>query len=278
MPSLTDLLQQGSTNLWLFIPTAVALGALHGLEPGHSKTMMAAFIVAIRGTVGQAILLGLSATISHTLIVWIIALGGLAAGQQLDIETSEPWFQLASAGVMAAIALWMAWTTWRQHRPIHHHGHHHDHAHHHEGHEHTHTHDAALAGITANAADEHMLEHANDIQRRFANRHVTTGQIVTFGLTGGLIPCPAAVTVLVLCLQLKRIALGATLVAGFSIGLALTMVTVGVGAALGMRHLGQRWSGIETLASRAPYVSSLLILTIAGYIGFSAWTALRAPH
>ncbi|XLM23131.1 nickel/cobalt efflux protein RcnA, partial [Chromobacterium piscinae] len=36
------MLQQG--NAWLFIPSAIALGALHGLEPGHSKTMMAAFI------------------------------------------------------------------------------------------------------------------------------------------------------------------------------------------------------------------------------------------
>jgi len=52
-------LQNGSGNLWFFIPTAILLGALHGLEPGHSKTLMAAFIVAIRGTIGQAVLLGL---------------------------------------------------------------------------------------------------------------------------------------------------------------------------------------------------------------------------
>jgi nickel/cobalt exporter len=56
---------------------------------------------------------------------------------------------------------------------------------------------------------------------------VTTGQVVLFGLTGGLIPCPASITILLLCLQLKRIALGATLVLCFSIGLALTMVVSG---------------------------------------------------
>src|ERR1700741_4506704 len=76
MPSLADLLQQGTTHAWLFVPTAILLGALHGLEPGHSKTMMAAFIIAVRGTVGQAVLLGLCATISHTAVVWVIALGG----------------------------------------------------------------------------------------------------------------------------------------------------------------------------------------------------------
>ena len=77
MPDLAALIREGSTNLWLFVPSAVVLGALHGLEPGHSKTMMAAFIVAIRGTVGQAVLLGLSATVSHTAIVWVVALVAL---------------------------------------------------------------------------------------------------------------------------------------------------------------------------------------------------------
>src|SRR5471030_2068775 len=107
MPNLSDLIQHGSANLWLFIPSALVLGALHGLEPGHSKTMMAAFIVAIRGTVWQAILLGLSATLSHTAIVWVVALGGLYFGRNLNIETSEPYFQLASAAIILAIAVWM---------------------------------------------------------------------------------------------------------------------------------------------------------------------------
>ena len=59
MNDLSSLLQQGGASAWLFLPSAVALGALHGLEPGHSKTVMAAFIIAVRGTVAQAALLGL---------------------------------------------------------------------------------------------------------------------------------------------------------------------------------------------------------------------------
>ncbi len=58
--------------------------------------------------------------------------------------------------------------------------------------------------------------HANDIRKRFTNREVTTGQIIVFGLTGGLIPCPAAITVLLLCLQVKEVALGGMLVLCFS--------------------------------------------------------------
>jgi High-affinity nickel-transport protein len=62
MTDLAPILQQSAAHAWLFVPSAILLGALHGLEPGHSKTMMAAFIIAIRGTVLQATLLGLSAT------------------------------------------------------------------------------------------------------------------------------------------------------------------------------------------------------------------------
>ena len=127
MADLSQLLQQSSAHAWLFIPSAILLGALHGLEPGHSKTMMAAFIIAIRGTVVQAVLLGLSATISHTAIVWIVALAGLHFGQQWSGERSEAWLQLVSAAIIFGIAGWMVWRTWRDQNHDHDHDHHHHH-------------------------------------------------------------------------------------------------------------------------------------------------------
>ncbi len=279
MPDIAHLLRQGSVNLWLFIPSAILLGALHGLEPGHSKTMMAAFIVAIRGSVGQAVLLGLSATLSHTAIVWAIALGGLYFGARLNLQTSEPYFQLASALIIFAVASWMIWRTWREQRQEaaeadhHHHDHHHDHHHADDDDDHDHDHgglDVAAPGFQ----DAHQRAHAQDIRRRFADRKVTTGQIIIFGLTGGLIPCPASITVLLLCLQLKQVAMGAVLVLCFSIGLAATMVSVGVVAALGMRHMEKRWSdGFATLARRAPYASAALITVVGAAL---TWQALGA--
>ena len=125
MAALFQLLQQSSAHPWLFVPSAILLGALHGLEPGHSKTMMAAFIVAIRGTVLQAVLLGLSATISHTAVVWAIALAGLYFGQELSGERSEAYLQLASAVIIVGIAAWMIWRTWREQNEEHDHQHHH---------------------------------------------------------------------------------------------------------------------------------------------------------
>lgn len=379
MTSFADLIQQGTANAWLFIPSAILLGALHGLEPGHSKTMMAAFIVAIRGTVWQAVLLGLAATVSHTAVVWAVAIGGMYLGRNLDAETSEPYFQIASSVLIVAIAVWMLWRTWQDQRQArlegHEHGHAHDHDHHdgdvrridtghgivaievfeqgvppkwrvrsERGHRwsadevtieterpdgrrqvftfadfggylqsveeipqprefmarvrlahggHVHDYDLAFVELTQGSdriheevrgldvatggfQDAHQLAHANDIRRRFADRNVTTWQIVLFGLTGGLIPCPAAITVLLLCLQLKAIALGAALVLCFSIGLALTLVIVGAAAALSVRHAQQRWSWFGSFARRAPYASSLLIIAIGVYVGIQGWSALHA--
>ena len=120
--------------------------------------------------------------------------------------------------------------------------------------------------------------HAEQIQSRFAGREVTTGQIIMFGLTGGLIPCPASITVLLLCLQLKKIALGATLVLGFSIGLALTMVASGVVAALSIKHLSKHVSSgrFSELAAKAPYFSGVLILLVGLYVGYQGLHALTA--
>ncbi|WP_179403429.1 nickel/cobalt efflux transporter [Burkholderia guangdongensis] len=394
MTDFSSLLQQGASNAWLFVPSAILLGALHGLEPGHSKTMMAAFIVAIRGTVTQAVLLGLSATLSHTAVVWLVALAGMYLGRNWNMETSEPYFQIASAVMIVAIALWMMWRTARQrghahddHRHEHGHHHHHDHAHDH-GHDHDHAHGHAHAhdetrhidtshgavelsifedGVPprfrlrrasrdghawsadqvrvrtervggamqtfafvardgflesvdeipephsfvarlslghgdhshdydvvfaedahAHAAlrasgleldvdgfqDAHERAHADDIRRRFADREVTTAQIVMFGLTGGLVPCPASITVLLLCLQLKRFALGATLVLCFSIGLALTMVASGTLAALSVKHVSKRWSGFGDFARKAPYVSGVVILLVGIFVGYQGYSAL----
>ena len=95
-----------------------------------------------------------------------------------------------------------------------------------------------------------------------------------FGLTGGLIPCPAAVTVLLLCLQLREVALGATLVLCFSIGLAITLVAVGVVASLGTRHVAHRSPWFSALADRAPYLSSVLIIAVGIYMGVQGWMGI----
>ncbi|MQY50809.1 nickel/cobalt efflux transporter RcnA [Rhodocyclus tenuis] len=270
MTEFSTLLQQG--NAWLFLPSAILLGALHGLEPGHSKGIMAAFIVAVGGTVGQAVLLGLSATLSHTAVVWLIAMAGLYFGSGWNVETSEPYLQVASSVLIVGVALWMLWRTWRQQSGAHGHTHDHDHSH-------VHSHGVATAPHAHSEAedgDAHARAHAREIRERFANRQVSNGEIVIFGLTGGLIPCPASITILLLCLQLKKIALGATLVLGFSVGLAVTMVAAGVLAAMGAKQVARRWSGFGQFSRYAPYFSGVLIIVIGVVMGQQGVSALLA--
>ncbi len=273
MPPIAELIQQGATNLWVFIPTAIFLGALHGLEPGHSKTMMASFIIAVKGTVGQAALLGLCAALSHSLIVWGLAAAALAFGNELIAEQAEPYFMLLSAVVVMGVAFWMFARTRREvmAAQAHQHGAHDDHAHGHHHHHHDDHHHAHVAGLEGDDAyqDAHERAHAEDIKRRFVGQKVTTGQIAMFGLTGGLVPCPASVTILMICLHLKRFTLGAAMVASFSLGLAISLVSVGVIAAWGARHVGERlgsgrWSD---LARKLPYFSSGLMALVGALMG-----------
>ncbi|HBU3729201.1 TPA: nickel resistance nickel efflux protein NirC [Klebsiella pneumoniae] len=330
----------------------------------------------MRGTVKQAVLLGLAATISHTSVVWLIAFGGMYISQKFTAESAEPWFQLISAVIILGTAAWMFWRTWRgeklwkmEQEEEHSHGHHdHDETRiidtghgsvelsifeegqpphwrlrslsgkkweardislvtnrgpgtfsqvfdfvekdgfmesalaipephsfdvrlslGHRGHvhdydvefrEHEHDHDhSSLEGLDVNSReyqDAHEKAHANDIKKRFANRSVTTGQIILFGLTGGLIPCPAAITVLLLCIQVKEFTLGAALVLCFSIGLAITLVSVGAAAAFSVRQATKRWSGLDTLARRAPYFSSVLIALVGIYMGYHGWIGVTS--
>ncbi len=368
MNEFTTLLQQG--NAWIFIPSAILLGTLHGLEPGHSKTMMAAFIIAIKGTVRQAVMLGLAATISHTAIVWLIAFSGMYISNKFTAESTEPWLQLVSAVIIISTAFWMFWRCWKDERKWREGMHEHEGQHQHEEtrqidtghgmvelaifedrqaphwrlhtlsgrkwqarevslvthrgvgtlsqifdfvdhgdylesklsipephhfnvhlslghrghvhdydvtfHEHEHNH-AALENLDINAKeyqDAHELAHANEIKRRFSRKEITNWQVLLFGLTGGLIPCPAAITVLLICIQLKALTLGAMLVVCFSIGLALTLVTVGVGAAISVRQVTKRWSGFNAVAKKAPYFSSALIALVGIYMGVHGYLGI----
>jgi nickel/cobalt exporter len=140
--------------------------------------------------------------------------------------------------------------------------------------EHAHSHEHMNLG---DEDDAHARAHADDIRRRFTGS-ATTGQIVMFGLTGGLIPCPAAITVLLLCIQLRQLSLGLVLVVCFGIGLAITMVTAGVLAALSVKHVASRWSGFSTFARRAPYASAVLIVLVGLYTGWLGWDGIQRSH
>ncbi|UVF17905.1 nickel/cobalt efflux transporter [Microvirga terrae] len=261
MPDIAQLIQAGVANPWLYLPAAILLGALHALEPGHSKSMMAAFIVAVRGTPAQATLLGISAAIGHTIVVWALALLGLYLGDKLILDRAEPWLVLLSGLLIMALSFRIFWML----RAAHHH-HHHSHSHDH-GHNHGHGHSHPAHHDEDGHLDAHAAAHAREVRERFGgNRHVTNFDIAWFGFTGGLLPCPAAIAVLLICLQVRAFTLGIGMVAAFSVGLAITLVTVGIVAAWGTHALRTRWSGLEEWGERLPYISAGLVFVIGSTI------------
>lgn len=268
MTDIAAIIQAGAANPWLYLPLAVVLGALHALEPGHSKSMMAAFIVAVEGTPAQAALLGVSAAVGHTIVVWIIAVIGLALGDRLILQTAEPWLMLLSGLLIMGLAV-RVFRLLQDGGGHHHHGEqHHDHAPghdpHHDGHHHFDRGRSRNPHIGAHAA-----AHEREIKARFSavgngvRRRVTAFDIAWFGFTGGLLPCPAAIAVLLVCLQLKHFTLGIGMVAAFSVGLAVTLVGVGVAAAWGARAARARFSvAFEAWSHQLPYLSAGLILAV----------------
>jgi nickel/cobalt transporter (NicO) family protein len=237
MPDLSQIIHVGATHAWFYLPVAVILGALHALEPGHAKSLMAAYIVSIRGTPGQAAMLGLSAAVGHTIIVWALAIAALLLGQNMIAEQAEPWLTLLSGVLVTLLALRMLLRLRvgsrdhkHQHNDHHHHGHSHDHGH-------------------------------AERQRR-AKNGASSADIVWFGLSGGLLPCPAAIAVLLVCIQLKQFALGIAMVAAFSVGLALTLVGIGMAASLASKKASTAWPWLDRIAQRLPHLSAGIVLIL----------------
>lgn len=263
MPDIASIIANGASNPWLYLPAAVLLGALHAMEPGHSKSLMAGFLVAIRGNTGQAVLLGVSAAIGHTLVVWALVIAALWLGNDLIEKQAYPWLVLLSGLMILVIAARLIWTM-SGHARHHHHHHAHDH-HHHDGHNHPH-HD-----------DDHGHRHETpeELAARYGGRQVRNWEVIWFGFTGGLLPCPSAIAVLLVALKLNAVALGIAMVGAFSFGLAATLVSVGLIAVWGLRK-ASGLSGFDRWTRWLPRVS-VAIVTLLG-IGVTVHGLMLVSH
>ena len=269
MPDIAAIIQSGAANAWLLLPVAIVLGALHALEPGHAKSMMAAFIIAIHGTVGQAVLLALSATVGHTIVVWVLAILAWQMQDTALLEKAEPWLLLVGGLLIVTLALRIL----SRLRPAA--GHSHDHSHQHaHGHDHHHEPERSHAHEDMDE-DAHAAVHAAELKRQLAKGPVTDADVAWFGFSGGLAPCPAAFAVLLACFHQKAYALGVVLVAAFSVGLALMLVAIGVLAAWGAKALAARQTVLDRFARWAPYASAAIVLAIGLVVTAQGLAALK---
>ena len=208
--AFADLVAQSEPGLGLLalaLLTAAVLGAFHALEPGHGKTVVAAYLVGSRGTARHALILGLVVTASHTAGVYL--LGGVTfyASRHVVPEKLYPWLSLASGLTIAVLGLALFLRRFGGAGDNHHHDHHHHgphaHAHSHEGGDHHHDHD-------------------------HAHQPISLRTLVALVVSGGVIPCPAALVVLLTALSLHRVGFGLVLIVAFSVGLAAVLVAIGI--------------------------------------------------
>ncbi|NUM56038.1 MAG: hypothetical protein HUU46_20555 [Candidatus Hydrogenedentes bacterium] len=328
----------------VYFPTAIVLGALHALEPGHAKTLTAAYLIGIKGTKRDALLLGLSVAATHSVVVIALAAGALYLGREAFADSAMYWLQISSGVIVVGLGAWLLWRRWPRHAP-HEHGHHHHHApdpvHVHgklvhgtleiidtpEGErmrltldesypdvsyrveiqrdgnrievlplctpdgnsvllsdaapEEPHEFSAALIATRGDdretvsfgmqepihdhdhshmTDDEHARAHAATLPD-YAKRgdRPTVVQLLSFGAAGGMIPCPASVTVMLLALSVGKAGMGMLTVLGFSFGLAVTLVGVGLTVVLGIRAVG-RTHRFEWVSQSAPALSAAVVM------------------
>jgi len=195
-------------------------GMAHALSPGHGKTIVAAYLVGRRGTPWHAAALGGIVTATHTIGVFALGLITLALSQFIVPETLYPWLNLVSGVMVVAIGLTVFRSRLR-HRGAHAHGH--DHHHHHE------------------------------------HEQLGRGSLLAVGVSGGLLPCPSALVVLLAAISLHRVAFGMILIVAFSGGLALSITGIGLVAVLA-KQVFRRASFDGRLIRFLPAASALVIL------------------
>ena len=262
--ALSDMLRSKELSLGLIagaLALALFLGAAHGLEPGHGKTIVAAYLIGSRGTVGNALFLGGIVTFTHTFSVILLGLVALFASQYILPEQIFPYLGTASGLLIIGLGTWLLVNHLRGrgfgHSHEEEHRGHHDHSHEEEHHgHHDHSHEEEHHGHHDHDHEEEHHGHSHETPSK-----VTLGSLLTLGISGGIVPCPGALVILLLAVALHRIAFGLLLLVAFSVGLAAILIAIGV-LIVKARPLVERFSGDGRWIQRLPIASAVVIIVV----------------
>ncbi|MBE1491882.1 HoxN/HupN/NixA family nickel/cobalt transporter [Plantactinospora soyae] len=247
----------------LAVLLALVLGAAHAALPGHGKTVMAAYLAGRAGRPRDAVTVGATVTLTHTGGVLLLGLL-LTSVAGLVGETVLGWLGVLSGALIAVVGLGMLVDLWRRRRrrttsghthprPHTHGGPDHDHDGHHHGH-HDHAHDHRPGG--------HHHRHPGDRPSRLG--------ILGIGISGGLVPSPSALVILLGAIGLGRTGFGVLLVIGYGVGMAATLTAAGL-LVIRLRERwdrrrrgrgGRRWHRLATLSSAVPTATAGLVLVV----------------
>jgi len=304
------------------VAVAFWFGALHALEPGHGKTMVAAYLVGERGTPKHAILLGGMVTFTHTVSVFILGLLTMFLAQYIRADVISKWLGVISGLTIVWIGGLLFYRRARSlgmlgHSHTHTHGdehahlHQHEHSHSHEpvtahthshephshphthGKEHTHSHDQGHSHshepVTrhthSHEPHSHPHTHAHGAEHSHAHSHgalththdghthshVIEGEIsmkslMALGASGGLVPCPSALVLLLAAVSVGRTGFGLLLLISFSLGLALVLMATGLVVLYAKRFIPERKDRRPNPLSKILPVVSAAVITIIGVV------------
>lgn len=217
-------------------------GAMHALTPGHGKTVVGAYLVGSRGTARHALYLGLTTTITHTTGVFALGLVTLFAARFIFPEKLFPWLSFLSGLLVVGIGANLFFSRLRaadilgrshrtditgyHHGPTHDHGHPHEHTHDHEASSHHH-HDHSSGDHSHSEGDHHHGDHSH-LPPGADGAPVSWRSLLALGISGGLLPCPSALVVMLSAIALNRVGFGLVLVFAFSLGLAAALSGIGL--------------------------------------------------
>lgn len=229
----------------LALGVAFFLGAAHALTPGHGKALVAAYLVGSRGRLRDAFVLGSIVTATHTAAVFALGLAVLYASQQVALDRTYPWLSLASGVLVAVVGGWLLRSRLRDYA----HGHHHSPS---LGHGHHHPH-----------------EHPHGPSHSSARPGGEKAGLITLGVSGGLVPCPEALVVLLFSLSLRKLAFGLLLLTSFTMGMATVLIAIGCAMVLAGPTI-RRMAGEGPWVRRLPVISAAVVTTLGLIIAIEA--------
>jgi ABC-type nickel/cobalt efflux system permease component RcnA len=206
---------------------AFLFGALHGLSPGHGKAMVAAYLIGSRGTAVHALVLGVVVTVTHTLGVFALGLVAMFASRYVVPEKLYPILTIISGLMICGVGGRLLFLRIRR---------------------------LLRSPAQRRAAPGHGHPHMPE-------GPITARSLVALGVSGGLIPCPSALVVLLAAVALHRIAFGMLLIGAFSLGLASVLIAIGV-LVVHARAWLDRLPVSAALLRRVPVASAALITAI----------------
>jgi len=263
----TELIStQGKLNFWILLSAALiaaGLGALHALEPGHGKTIVAAYLVGSRGTARHAVLLGVVVTAAHTAGVYLLGALTLYASRYIVPEQLYPWLGAISGLSVAGLGVFIFLRHLTGESGEHSHA---------PGEQHSHwflsmfKRTSAAQGVNGTA----ISDGVEPVEPALSLR-----ELCMLGITGGIVPCPAALVVLLSAFSLHRIGFGLFLITAFSFGLAAVLVIVGLTMVYAKRVMSSRVRAGNAAARFLPFLSSAFMVVLG--VGITA-SAVASVH